>query len=1146
MDLDIDDKFQLLDAIGMPKNNNLLFSSLNDILIYSIGSNIIIYNLKKNIKTFLQNYYTDEICTFKFLDKKEQLLLIINKGPHPLLSIWKLPFLEEIYSQEIFNENNNINFKEIFIEKIFSNLFIIIITAIDCNFLYILKHENYINFTVEKICQIPDVHSAIEGFKCFYDDIYLIFLLNNNLLYYLIDSKKIFYSGKKDIENDTQEIIKLYQKYSYPFKLKKDSLLISDKHGLIFFLTSKGNCLVYNKNGESITSINALNNEENFTSIFLEENSLCLGTDKTKIYIYTISSNKKNENFKLKYFIKEQALKNIKLNFQLNNNNSNKNNNNNTIKQKDIKIEYVNMNQKLDKIFIKLSNNSILYVPLTSIIDDSQGIFYFNSLGNKTCLYSYNHSEPINTIEINNNYDEFNTIIYTCSKDNNLIQYKIDFSSNKLSNLYLDLNEILKPQKEKDINEFNDAYLTVIKFAPNDNTKLLAGDNKGNLYIFNIKENYFQYKKYYIDDNSIEFISFSKEGNLICLGILTGKQIIFDINKNCELCLKLNGNYLNQEEIDFRISNYHIITYNYFFGKEKHKDCILFMKNTKKVEYSKLFYEKGKLNKKKIILNEFENDILDIKIHVSENYLIILNDKNQIIINEINLGETTAVIDLSEQTKKIYNFSIDQSGLYLCIICSNYYSLKCNDLLLIEIGTGVIASYIKCIGKVFKIFFDYYSKYIITGSHDGILSLWKIPKNLANIMINTLTEMEKNENYWDQYEIKYNINNRNNFVEENNENELEMPPKLRTEISMRNSNKFEEVEDNGPHKGIQTWQNNENKISKQIFQRNDNNNSDNFSIENGLINTFGKNINKKNNYFPDYENNVNYNSYIPYNNINNTNNQKFNSNNNSKNNKSSIKKESDLDKNIREENTLQNCYEKFKKERLMKNSFNKPINNNNNNKNFKENKFKNNNKVNNRPFSSEKPITNNKKYLKQNQPIYNNNSNKLNLYQKEKYNKKRNDSIDFEIDFDINKIRPNFDPNLYSEQGNKKYSLISNELIKPYIIDKFNNNKNDYLRHTENDIDYNKISNKGFSNLNSSNTINNLTISNKNINKSNNTSRKSEKINNAMNILMNKSRSKNSEVNKNNIVNNKTISSKNISHDFAYINNVKVEPSNLN
>ena len=147
MDLALDDKFQLLDTIGVPKNN-LLFSSLNDLLIYSIGSNIIIYNLKKNIKTFLQNYYTNEISIFKFLDKKEQLLLIINKGSSPFLSIWKLPFLEEIYSQEIFFENDNINFKDIYIEKIFSNLFIIIITAIDCNFLYILKHDNFTNFKV--------------------------------------------------------------------------------------------------------------------------------------------------------------------------------------------------------------------------------------------------------------------------------------------------------------------------------------------------------------------------------------------------------------------------------------------------------------------------------------------------------------------------------------------------------------------------------------------------------------------------------------------------------------------------------------------------------------------------------------------------------------------------------------------------------------------------------------------------------------------------------------------------------------------------------------------------------------------------------------------------------------------------------------
>ena len=91
-----------------------------------------------------------------------------------------------------------------------------------------------------------------------------------------------------------------------------------------------------------------------------------------------------------------------------------------------------------------------------------------------------------------------------------------------------------------------------------------------------------------------------------------------------------------------------------------------------------------------------------------------------------------------------------------------------------------------------------------------------------------------------------------------------------------------------------------------------------------------------------------------------------------------------------EENTLKNCYEKFKKERLMGNYFVKP----NNNKIIKENKFKNYNKVNYRPFHP-KETSNNKKYL--NQPVYNNYNNKINkinLYKKEKYNKKENDNKD--------------------------------------------------------------------------------------------------------------------------------------------------------
>ena len=415
------------------------------------------------------------------------------------------------------------------------------------------------------------------------------------------------------------------------------------------------------------------------------------------------------------YFIKEQSLINIKLNFLLNNIDTNTNN-----KFKKIKIDYIYLNQKLDKIFLKLHNNSIIFAPFTSLLTDRQNAFSFNSLGNTICLYSFNHCGAINSIEINNNFNEYEPIIYTCSQDGTLIQYNIDFSTNKFSNLYFDLNNILQNPDDKNILNKKEIYLTIIKFHPNDNTKLFAGDNKGYLYIFDIKEKYFQYKKYYISDNSIENISFSKEGNLICIGLLTGKNLIYDINKNCEFCLKLNSDFLLQKDIDFRISNYHAISFSYFFKKEKHQDCIIFLKNTKNVEYSKLFYEKKKLTKKKIALTEFENDILDIQMHVSENYLIVLNNKNTILINEINLGETSAVINLSNQINKIYNFFIDRSGLYIFILCSN--NLIYNDLIIIEIGTGEIISYNQCIGKIYKLIFDYYSKYIIMGSHDGILS----------------------------------------------------------------------------------------------------------------------------------------------------------------------------------------------------------------------------------------------------------------------------------------------------------------------------------------------------------------------------------------------------------------------------------------
>ena len=1239
MDLD-NNQLQILDIVGIP-TNKLVYSSYNDTLVYSIGSNIIFYNLQKNTKTFLQYSTKNEILALKYIDQKEHLLLSIDKSSRPLLCVWELPSFEEVFSQEI---AIILNFKisNVFIEKISSTSFVIIITSIDCNLLYFLNDENNNSYNLVKIGQIQNIPTEIENFKCFYDDIYLIFISNNILYYYLINIQNIFNSYKKDT-------IRLFNKIVFPFKLIGSSMSISNRYNLMSFITSKGNCLVYNKNGENRPSINPLDKYENFTISHFSGDSLCLGTDTSKIYIYNV------DNFKLKYFIKDKILNSLKLKFQLNNNVNINNNPRNSADENKI-IEYINLNEKLDKIFIKMNDNSILLSPLTSLMDDSRGLFNFNSLGNTICLYSYNHSKPINSMEICNNYNEYETVFYTCSKDQTLIQYNIDYSTNKISNIYFDLKDILNFNKENldnyneipeknnnnkyDMNNYSHnyhAYLTVIKFHPFHSTKLYAGDNKGYLYVFDISADYFQYKKYTVDNYSIESLSFSREGNLLCVGLLTGKQVIYDINKNLEFSLKISENYLNQDEIDLRIQNYHMITFSYFFINQKHRDCILFSKNSKIIEYAKLFYDDNKggiLNKKSLALNEFDNTIFDIKVHASENYLVALNDKHQIIINDINTGEATAVIDLNGHVDEIYNFDLDRSGLYLCVICSlNKRNNTNNDLIFFETGTGNIISMIRCVGMIYKIIFDYYGKYIIMAGHKGEVSLWKLPYEMSNVIVNVLYEVERNVDFWEKFEIKYHnnndINKYDNFNMEDNKKDL------KKDMSIKD---LGEVVDEGPHKGIQTNLdinvNNGDKINPSLKVLSDisndlkkdnnsnNNNNSSFNSRKYFINNRNENkptdINKtiplKNNSndikknsgkeYSEYSNkdNVNYyfnsqskdlNKIKKFNNNNNNNNYFSNSVSNTKSNTNaninfSSNQFDNFNNNLKNENTLQSCYEKFKKERLMKNSLLKP-NIKSKDKNKKSYNFVNaksqsikNKKLNS--FSTPK-ISNSKKYLKENYQSNHNMHNIYNMYDmnsKIKFNKKEEEEIDIDldIDFDVNKIRPNFDPNLYSMQTNKKYSQKARELIQPLLADddrKFsryndyeNGNGNQFLsedfngRNILNNInrnigsnnfilneDLNSIKNLN-ENLRSNNNLNNIYNKEKSIinssKKSHKNTDKANEINKAINVLLDNKNNgdinNDYDNNNNNYINNinqKSISSKDITHDLAYINNIKMD-----
>ena len=227
-------------------------------------------------------------------------------------------------------------------------------------------------------------------------------------------------------------------------------------------------------------------------------------------------------------------------------------------------------------------------------------------------------------------------------------------------------------------------------------------------------------------------------------------------------------------------------------------------------------------------------------------------------------------------------------------------------------------------------------------------------------------------------------------------------------------------------------------------------------------------------------------------------------------------------------------------------------------------------------------ILNSKKYLKENSQSIHNMQNmykKYDMNSRLKFNKKKDDdiNIDFELDFDANKMRPNFDPNLYSMQTNKNYSQNAKELIQPLLADderKFsryntyeNGNGNQFLsedfngRNNVNNLnrnigsnnfnnlvlneDLNSIKNLN-ENLRSNNHINNIINKEKSIinssKKSHKNSDKANEINKAINVLLdnkNKGDINNGYDNNNN--NSNIISSKDISHDLAYINNVKMD-----
>ena len=290
----------LLDVLGFP-SDQMLFSFQTKSLIYSLGSNLIHYNLSTNSKTFVQ-YLSQEIILLKYLDPQEKLLVSIDNSPSPILCIWELPHFGQIFQREILiTSEKKFSISNVFLEQMYPDIYLICITSkIGINYLFVLKNENDVNngYNIELFGKISGINEEIYGFKVFYNCNDAVFLLEKNLVYYTIDI---------DQENMSEKY-----KIDFPFILINNSLEISKYINIISFLTVKGNCLIYDQNGNNKPSINPIG-QEYFISCKFERESICLGTNNGKIYIYNIYDNKP------KIFINYNSILKIRHNYQINN-----------------------------------------------------------------------------------------------------------------------------------------------------------------------------------------------------------------------------------------------------------------------------------------------------------------------------------------------------------------------------------------------------------------------------------------------------------------------------------------------------------------------------------------------------------------------------------------------------------------------------------------------------------------------------------------------------------------------------------------------------------------------------------------------------------------------------------------------------------
>ena len=1066
------DKIQIVDCVGT-SSNLFDYNNYSNSLIYSLGSNVIYYDLKTNRKTFIEFSQNEKIILLKFVGDLKQFIITIDNNLN--LIIYLEENFEKLFNKNIFVINEtNFQIEKIFLEKfIEKNKFLLCLSSKQTNIIYYLNIE-YNNFNIQFLSNYNNNNNFLLDFKIFFNTFNLIFAFKNNIQYFSVnlENKKLILNFNYNFSN---------------FNIIENSIKIHNNLNLLTLINNFGFILFFDRNGNFKNQISPFNQNEIF--IFNEfYNNFLFAATLNKIFVFNVQNsneiefviNNNNEFLSIqeKFLLNQtQKITNSK-NFQ----------NNIKIPQK-IKFFIVDVN--FDLIIIKFDDNFLLISSLNKLTKNN----FFNNKNNNIFLYNFSHNSNIINIETNEKF------IFTNAFEQKILKFQID-NNNLIKNFgFYDMKKI-NNIIYNDYYSNNKIYISTIKLK---NDFLFAGDNKGNLYVFNTNQNDFDFEKFIIGNFGIFDINFFNEKIIITFE--TGMNVIF--NKKYEFLIKINENFLSNNEIQIRkILNQKL---GFFYHFNNKNNLILYLKNQNTIEISLLIN-----NNKKIFFNyKILNEIFDISIHPSENYSISLTDTKQIVINQINSGEITAIIDLNK-IKNIYNFTIDKTGLYIAIICDIEKDFKRNNIIFIEIGTGNL---IYVINNSFMMsvckFYD--SKYFFIGGIKGDFTLWLLRDDIQNNIKNVQNQMKNNKNFWNDYEIKYFFKNENfneNFNNFNNDNyyEKEGFQKFLNENNYLNYEKKENVnEEDNINKFIYVKNVNEGNKEKHstshVFNMENVNNFNRMKDinkeeilvpPNEILNEINSKNNNENNNFNNNENNNNFNNNNENNNFNNNeNNNNFNNNENNENNNK-------ITNNINDN---------------INNNINNIINNNNDNISL------------NIDYNKEIPPKTNDRYLNI-QNFLSDSNNNLD---------ENNNNIPFEF----------LDPTKKEEKSKSK--IINNN---------FDNNKIKFINLEQNDFNNNKNFNNNNNNFNNDN--NNLNDNNINNNKNinNNLNDNNNNFNNNNNNFNNNNNNFNKEnhlnlTNKNNLFSYKTSFYSNISNNILNnkplnnkfnntFNNKKQFPSYLN